>query len=105
MSDPLVRIKRAVLSGRYEFSEKARMEMKVDGLTELDVAEAIVNAVSIRKTLRSTSPYRAHAHEKLYVIIGMNYAGMPIYTKGKLVSEASVETYYFLVSSKRSAGW
>jgi len=28
MSDVLVRIKRAVLAGRYAFSEKARLEME-----------------------------------------------------------------------------
>ena len=42
--DALVRIKRAVLAGRYAFSEKARREMEAGGLTELDVAESIVNA-------------------------------------------------------------
>ena len=64
----LVRIKRAVLAGRYAFSEKARIEMEVDGLTELDVAESILNAVAIYKTLRSRSLRRARAREYLYVI-------------------------------------
>ena len=32
MSDILVRIKRAVLAGRYAFSEKAQIEMEIDGL-------------------------------------------------------------------------
>jgi hypothetical protein len=53
MSDLLVRIKRAILAGRYAFSEKARFEMECDGLTELDVAESIVNAVAIYKKIRS----------------------------------------------------
>jgi hypothetical protein len=47
MSEVLVRIKRAVLAGRYAFSEKARCEMEADALTELDVAESIANAVAI----------------------------------------------------------
>ncbi len=47
MSDVLVKIKRLVLKGRYKFSEKARNEMKADGITELDVAEAILNAGTI----------------------------------------------------------
>ena len=38
MQNILVRIKRAVLAGNYAFSEKARLEMESDGLTELDVA-------------------------------------------------------------------
>ena len=40
MSDVLARIKRAVLAGHYAFSEKARLEMEADGITELDVAES-----------------------------------------------------------------
>ena len=102
MSDILVRIKRAVLNGHYAFSEKARLEMEADCLTELDIAEAMLNATSIYKTVRSTSPTRRGARERLYVIEGTNMTGLPIYTKGKLVKQAGVETYYFLVSSKRS---
>ncbi|HBB97930.1 MAG TPA: hypothetical protein DC054_21320 [Blastocatellia bacterium] len=60
MSDVLLRIKRAVLTGHYAFSEKARTEMKIDG------------------------------------------DGLAIYTKGKFVREAELETYYFLISSKRA---
>ena len=45
-TDILRRIKRAVLAGNYAFSEKALIEMEADGLTELDVAESILNAVA-----------------------------------------------------------
>ena len=102
MSDILVRIKRAVLGGRYVFSEKARVEMESDGLSELDVAESILNAVAIYKKIRSKSPYRRKAGEFLYVIQSTNLDGLPIYSKGKLAKEAGEETYYFLVSSKRA---
>jgi hypothetical protein len=102
MSDVLVRIKRAVLAGRYVFSEKASIEIELDGLTELDAIESILNAVAIYKRLRSTSPLRKRKREYLYVIQSTNLAGVPIYTKGKLVSEAGLETYYFLVPSKRA---
>jgi hypothetical protein len=101
MSDILTRIKRAVLTGNYLFSAKARLEMEFDGLTELDVAESILSAVAIYKKLRSTSLQR-RGREYLYVIQSPNFAGLAIYSKGKLVSEADVETYYFLVSSKRA---
>lgn len=57
-SDLLRRIKRAVLAGNYAFSEKALLEMEADVLTELDVAESILNAVAIYKTLRSRSTFR-----------------------------------------------
>lgn len=102
MIDVLVRIKRVVLAGHYVFSEKARLEMEADGLTELDVAESILNAVAIYKTLRSRSSYREHAKEYLYVIQSTNLDGLMICTKGKLVHEARIETYYFLVSSKKA---
>jgi len=100
--DVLIRIKRAVLAGRYAFSEKARIEMDIDNLTELDVAESILNAVAIYKRLRSSSPSRNYRREYLYVIQSTNLEGLVIYTKGKLVQEAGIETYYFLVSSKRA---
>lgn len=102
MSDILVRIKRAVLAGRYAFSEKAQMEMEVDGLEELDVAESILNAVAIYKKIRSTSPFRQKAKEYLYIIQSPNLDGIAIYTKGKLVREAGEDHYYFLISSKRA---
>ena len=101
MSEVLIRIKRAVLAGRYAFSEKARLEMECDALKELDVAESILNAVAIYKKLRSTSRFR-QAREYLYVIQSPNLEGLAIYSKGKLVKEGRVETYYFLVSSKRA---
>lgn len=100
--DVLIRIKRAVLAGHFAFSEKARLEMEIDDLTELDVAESILNAVAIYKRLRSTSPSRNKRREYLYVIQSTNLDGLAIYTKGKLVQEAEIETYYFLVSSKRA---
>lgn len=102
MSDVLVRIKRAVLAGHFEFSRKAAEEMDLHDLTRLDVAESIMNAVAIYKTIRSTSPYRGRGRETLYVIQSTNLRGVAIYTKGKLVVGADVETYYFLVSAKRS---
>jgi hypothetical protein len=100
--DVLMRIKWAVLSGRYRFTNKARIEMKTDDLTELDVAESILNARDIYKKLRSTSPSRTKRREYLYVIRGTNLDGLVIYTKGKFAEAEGAETYYFLVSSKRA---
>jgi len=102
MSNVLVRIKRAVLAGRYVFSEKARLEMEMDGLTELDVAESILNAVAIYKRIRSRSPFRKQAREYLCVIQGTNLDGLVIYSKGKLMRETGAEVYYFLISSKKA---
>jgi hypothetical protein len=33
---------------------------------------------------------------------GTNLEGLMIYSKGKLAKEAGVETYYFLISSKKA---
>jgi len=102
MSDELARIKRTVLSGRYLFTEKARTELAADGLTELDAIEAITGAVAIYKTLRSRSPRRP-GREKLYVIQGTNLEGIFIYTKGKFgIGPGGLETFYVLISAKRS---
>ncbi len=103
MSDVLVRIKRAILEGRYAFSQKALAEMDVDGITVADVIESIVNAVAIHKKIRSTSASREHKKEYLYIIQSANLDGMYIYSKGKFTRKGDAETYYFLISSKRSA--
>ena len=100
--DILIRIKRAVISGQYVFSDKAEVEMDRDDLTELDVVESILTAAAIHKTVRSRSRSRQRAREKLYVIVSTNLSGTLIYSKGKLVSKAGVDTYYFLVSSKKA---
>lgn len=102
MSDVLIRIKRAVLAGRYAFSDKARVEMEVNNLTELDVAESILNAVAVYKKLRSHGTSPGQSREYLYVIQSTNLEGLMIYTKGKLVRDADTETYYFLISSKKA---
>src|SRR6185436_12834091 len=79
--DVLHRIKRLVASGRFHATLKAEEELNLDGLTPQDAVEAILNAQVIKKVLRSTSPRRATADEKLYVIEGFNYTGTLIYTK------------------------
>jgi len=102
MSDVLVRIKRAILAGHFRFSRKALDEMDADGIAETDVVESIVNAVAIYKAIRSTSSWRKRHKEYLYIIESPNFEGLSIYTKGKLTREDSVDTYYFLISSKRA---
>jgi len=76
--------------------------MEANSLTELDVAESILNAVAVYKRLRSHSASRTQPREYLYVIQSTNLDGLMIYTKGKLVREAGTETYYFLISSKKA---
>jgi hypothetical protein len=76
--------------------------MEVDCLTELDVAESIVNAVAIYKRLRSQSPLRKLRTEYLYVIQATNLEGVMVYSKGKLIQEHGEDHFYFLISSKRA---
>jgi hypothetical protein len=81
MRDTLVRIKRAILTGHYAFSEKASLELEADGLRELDVVESIVNAVAIYKTIRSKSPFRQQIREYLHIIQSTDLEGLMIYSK------------------------
>ena len=81
MADILVRIKRTILAGRYAFSEKARIEMECDSLSEFDVAESIINAVAIYKRLRSRSRRCSKRFEYLYVIQSTNLEGIAVYSR------------------------
>jgi hypothetical protein len=66
MVDILIRIKRAVLAGRYAFSEKARIEMEIDRISDMDVAESILNAVAIYKLFVHGIPMII-AKENIYI--------------------------------------
>src|SRR5437867_8208091 len=101
MDEILKRIKRAIIAGNYQFSIKALVELDADGLSESDAIEAILYALDIYKTIRSTSAFRKEEREYLHIIIGTTLDGTRVYTKGKLIATGDVETYYFLVSSKR----
>jgi hypothetical protein len=102
MDEILLRIKRAVMAGRYVLTDKAATELDLDGLLESDAAESILNAQCIQKTIRSTSVLREKPREHLHVICSPNFAGALIYTKGTLRSVRGEDTYYILVSAKRS---
>lgn len=100
--DILNRIKRLMVKGKYHFTQKASDELALDELDRSEAVEAILNATHIAKVLRSRSPFRGRADEKLYVIEGFSYGGTLIYTKGKITREAGEEIYYVFISSKRS---
>lgn len=99
--DILIRIKKCALAGRLRFTNKARGELDCDELDVIDVRESLVNAVAIYKTIRSSNPLTGK-REYLHIIQSPNLSGVALYTKGKLIREDGIETYYVLVSSKRA---
>ena len=99
--DTLVRIKRLVIARNVLFTQKAESEMAIDSLTPELVYESILNAPTIFKALRSRNP-RTKKSEKLYVIKGLTFDGLDIYTKGKILTKEGVDVFYVLISTKRS---
>src|SRR5215212_3260312 len=99
--DILKRIKQLVLRRQVIITVKAESEMIIDELTEDEVFESIINATRIAKTIRSTHT-RSGGGERLYVIKGRTFANIEVYTKGKLHKDRDLETFYILISSKRS---
>ena len=99
--DTLIRIKKCAWTGCLRLTNKARDELEIDDLDLEDIRESLVNATAIYKTVRSINRVSGR-REYLYIIQSPNFSGVAIYSKGKFLIEAGVETYYLLVSSKRS---
>ncbi len=99
--DIFIRIKRLVIARKVLFTEKAENEMAADGLTPELVYESVLNAPTIFKSLRSRNP-RTRKSEKLYVIKGLTFDGLDIYTKGKILTKEGIDVFYVLISTKRS---
>ena len=97
----LIRIKRLIIARQVLFTQKAEEEMASDHLTPELVYESILNALAVFKVLRSRNP-RSGNTERLYVIKGMTFDGLDIYTKGKFMTKKGVDVFYVLISSKRS---
>jgi DNA helicase IV len=100
--DVLSRIKRLALARRIVLTRKAEDEMHADNLTEDEVIESIVGAQRIDKVLRSSRRARGAPVERLYVIKGFTFDNVLVYTKGKIVRDADLETFYILISSKQA---
>ena len=100
--DILIYIKRLAIEGRLDFTLKATLEMDADNLTKRDVVEALVTASRISKVLKSRSRFRENRVEKLYIIKGKTFSGVPVYTKGTCRRVQESEVFYVLISSKRA---
>ena len=70
-------------------------------LTPELVYEAILNAPAIFKVLRSRNP-KSGTSERLYVIKGLTFDGLAVYTKGKILKKEGIDVFYVLISSKKS---
>lgn len=102
MDHRLVKIKRLVAAGRYEFTLKADLECVEDGLLRDDVIESILSAQFLR-VKNSTSPWRKGRREQLYIIESFNFEGVPIYSKGVIRKVSEHESdFYIIISGKRS---
>ena len=97
----LKKIKRLIIQGKYIFTAKADAELLVDGLTQADALESILNAAIVRSK-KSRSQWRKERDEKMYIIESFTYDGTLIYTKGVIRQQGSIETFYIIVSAKRS---
>jgi hypothetical protein len=97
----LKKIKRLVIQGKFIFTLKADAERLGDGLTQEDVLESILNA-SLVRSKKSRSPWRKGHDEKMYIIESFTYDGVLIYTKGVIRQQGPIETFYIIVSAKRS---
>ena len=99
--DILIRIKRLVIARQVLFTEKAECEMAANDLTPVAVYEAILNAPAVFKRIRSKNP-KTGKSEYLYIIKGLTFDGLAIYTKGKILTQKGIEVFYVLISSKKS---
>ena len=69
---------------------------------ELSLAAQVTAGVDAPTVALANTLSEGHRRELLHIIQRTNLQGVPIYTKGKLVAESGLETYYFRVSSKRA---
>ncbi|MBI5762041.1 MAG: hypothetical protein HZA51_00800 [Planctomycetes bacterium] len=102
MDTNLVKIKRMVRAGNYDFTLKADLECRADGLTQDDVIESILTAQFLRAK-NSTSAWRQGRREKVFIIDSFNFEGTAIYSKGVIRKLNDHESdFYILISGKRS---
>ena len=99
--DILVRIKRLVVSRRVLFTEKAEIEMARDALTpETGIRSDPERTGNIQGVAFAQS--EDEKERKLYVIKGLTFDGLAVYTKGKILKKEGIDVFYVLISSKKS---
>lgn len=63
--------------------------------------ERVLRLPKDARSSRSHNPISGQ-REMLYVIKGLTFDGLAIYTKGKILKHEQQEVFYVLISSKRS---
>ena len=101
MDHTLIKIKRLVLKGKYEFRFSAEIQLANDGLTKDDALESILNADYLGKK-KSTSKDKLKPKESVYIIESFTFDGILIYTKGIIRKLENQDTFYIIISAKRS---
>ena len=101
MDHTLIKIKRLILKGNYEFRLSAEIQLANDGLTREDAIESILNADFLTKKL-SSSTDRLRPKEKVYIIESFTYDGTLVYIKGVIRRIRNRETFFIVISAKRS---
>jgi hypothetical protein len=101
MDHTLIKIKRLIWRGKYEFRLSAEIQLADDGLTHEDALEAILNADYLKKK-NSISQDKIGPKEKVYIIESFTYDGILMYTKGAIKKSDGQETFYIIISAKRS---
>lgn len=79
MSESLNLIKQLVLRRQIIWTAQSESQMAMDDVTKDEVVESIVNARWVRAK-KSTSPRRRTPRERVYIIIGKTFGGLPNYT-------------------------
>ncbi len=101
MDHTLVKIKRLILQSKYEFRLSAEIQLADDGLTKDDALEAILNADFLTRK-NSTSRDKLRRKERIYIIESFTYDGVLMYTKGVIRKLEQFDTFYIIISAKRS---
>lgn len=99
--DILVTIKRLVFRRQIIWTSHADTQMVEDDLTREEIIESILSARHLRSK-RSTSEGRVGRREKVHIIVGKTFAGVPVYTKGVIRRERESAAFYVVISAKRN---
>ncbi|MBI4753189.1 hypothetical protein HY793_02295 [Candidatus Desantisbacteria bacterium] len=101
MNHTLIKIKRLLLKGTYEFRLSADIQLANDGLIRDDAIESILNADYMRMK-NSTSKDKLKPKEKVCIVESFTYDGILMYTKGVIRELRDKESFYIIISAKRA---